>query len=166
MHTYTRADEDLELAVSLKRGKQQSLAVLYDKYAPALTGIITRIIKDESLVEKVLNNSFVKAWNQISAFNPSNNSLFSWLINIARQTAFEEIRSGNNRDVQKNILITNNAVYKAQKNGSGRESAFELIYYKGLNYLEAATVLHITLAEVKTSIRTTLENMKKKTIVK
>ena len=85
------AADDLRLAVAIKKGDQQSLGLLYDKYAPALSGIISRIVNEEILAEKILNLTFVKAWNDVAAFNSCSSSLFSWLIKIVRQTAFEEL---------------------------------------------------------------------------
>ena len=93
LHNIIRTDNDLRLAVSVKKGNHQSVGLLYDKYASALSGIISRITNNEKLAEEILNITFVKLWNQIGTFNSSNTSLFTWLINITRQTAFYDIRT-------------------------------------------------------------------------
>jgi DNA-directed RNA polymerase specialized sigma24 family protein len=147
--------DDLQLAIAIKKGNQQSLGVLYDKYAPALSGIISRITNDKKLNEKILTKAFVNAWNQITAFNSSTSSLFSWLISIARQTAFEVLKSEQEQNPG-----DNNSVYPAHQ-----KSVFELVYYKGLTYNEVAMALQITVDKAKASIKMTMENMKEKTVV-
>lgn len=149
------AADDLRLAVAIKKGDQQSLGLLYDKYAPALSGIISRIVNEEILAEKILNLTFVKAWNDVAAFNSCSSSLFSWLIKIVRQTAFEELTLQQEQNPQRS-----NLVYDAHK-----KSAFDLVYYKGLTYNEAATVLHLTVAEVKASIKMIMDSMKENIVV-
>jgi DNA-directed RNA polymerase specialized sigma24 family protein len=147
--------DDLQLAIAIKQGNQQSLGLLYDKYAPALSGIIIRIINNEKQAEKILNLTFVKIWNEVAAFNSCSSSLFSWLINLARQTAFEELKSEQEQNPQEN-----NLVYEAHQ-----KSAFDLVYYKGLTYNEVATVLQVPVAEVKASIKKTMYSMKEKVMV-
>lgn len=149
------AADDLWLAVAIKKGDQQSLGLLYDKYAPALSGIISRIVNEEVLAEKILNLTFVKAWNDVAAFNSCSSSLFSWLIKIVRQTAFEELTLEQEQNPQRS-----NLVYEAHQ-----KSAFDLVYYKGLTYNEAATVLQLSVTEVKANIKMTTENMKENTVV-
>lgn len=164
-----RADEDQRLAVAVKQGNQQSFGLLYDKYAPALSGIIIRIANNEKQAEEILNITFVKVWNQIAAFNSSKTSLFVWLINIARQAAFDEIKSVQAKNPPYII-----PVYEANEkepansspmNGKNQSSSFDLVYYKGLNFTEAAAKLHITVAELTNNIRMTIENRKEKEVL-
>lgn len=149
------AADDLQLAVAIKRGNQQSIGILYDKYAPALSGIITLITDDKKLIEKILSVTFVNVWNQIATFNSSTSSLFSWIIRMARQTAFEILKTAEHQNP-----TDNNPVYSAHQ-----KPAFEQVYYKGLTYSEVAVALQITIEEVKASIKMTLEDMKQKTVV-
>jgi DNA-directed RNA polymerase specialized sigma24 family protein len=151
---------DLRLADAIKQGSHQSLIVLYDKYAPALSGIINRITNNEKQAEDILTCIFLQVWKQMATFNPSNSSLFSWLIKIARQTALEKVKMEQQKNLQ-----SNNPVDKTHQQQLNQQSAFELVYYKGLTYSEAATVLKITVPELITTIRTTVENMKEKTVV-
>jgi DNA-directed RNA polymerase specialized sigma24 family protein len=151
--------DDLRLADAIKQGSQQSLAVLYDKYAPALSGIISRITNNEKQVEDILTSTFLQIWNQIATFNPSNSSLFSWLIKIARQTALEAVKTEKEKNPQ-----NNNFVDKTPQQRLNQKSAFELVYYKGLTYSQAATQLAITVPELLKTIRTNIEDMKEKAV--
>ncbi len=157
-----RADDDLLLAAYVKQGNQQYFRLLYDKYAPALFGIISRISNNEKMAEEILNIAFIKVWNQRASFNSSKTSLFSWLMAIARQTAFDEIKSEQAKNLE-----DNNSVYGITKTHlkddsliqGQNQSAFDLVYYKGLTYLEAATKLNMTVAELITNLRMTIKNL-------
>jgi len=121
-----KTDLNLKLVVEIQQGNQKSLGALYEKYAPALSGIINKITNNAALNENILKKSFVKAWNKSHSFIPANCSLFTWLINITRQTAFEDIRIE-----EKQNSIHNNTVYVAQKNDSQHLTPFDLVYYRG-----------------------------------
>ena len=163
-HHSTRTDDDIGLAVSVKQGNLQSFGLLYDKYAPALSGIISSIADNKKLAEEILNISFVKVWNQIASFNTSNTSLLTWLINITRQTAFDEIvpKPKKNPPCDNPVYEVNKNRHKNSSSGNGQNltSSFDLVYYKGFNFNEAASVLQISIAELKTNIRMTIKNLK------
>lgn len=153
------AAADLQLAASLQKGKQESLAVVYDKYAPALGGIISRMVNETALAEKILQDSFINTWRQVAAFNPANSSFFSWLINITRETVFAALQSQQNANP-----TGNNLVYDAPSNLASQETAFDLVYYKGLSYAAAAKALQTTVAEVKAGIHLTLNKLKQQIV--
>jgi DNA-directed RNA polymerase specialized sigma24 family protein len=145
--------DDLQLAVFIEERNQQSMDHFYDKYSPALYGIIYRITNNEHLAEECLTATFVKAWNEIAAFRRSGASLFTWLLNIARQSAFEVIT----QEKERNPGINNSV------NGHNQPySAFELVYFKGLSVMQAAELSGITLMELTTNLRLDLKNMKDK----
>ncbi len=159
-----RTDEDQGLAVSMKQGDQQSLGLLYDKYSPALMGIISRIAGNAELAEEILQNSFVRIWNQIGSFNPSETSLFTWMMNMARHSAFEEIKAEHSKNPG-----VSDTVYKGIKKmpnedlsypGAIQKAAFDLIYYKGLNCKEAAASLNISVDDLRINIRAEIKKLK------
>ena len=153
------AAADLQLAASLQKGKQESLAVVYDKYAPALAGIISKMVNETALAEKILQDSFINAWRQVAAFNSANSSFFTWLINITRQTVLAALQSQQNANP-----TGNNPVYDAPSNLASQGTAFDLVYYKGLSYAAAAKALQTTVAEVKAGIHLTLNKLKQQIV--
>lgn len=54
-HNSIRTDGEIGLGVSVKQGNRQSFGLLYDKYAPALYGIIRMIAGNKKLAEKILS---------------------------------------------------------------------------------------------------------------
>ncbi|MBL0358724.1 MAG: hypothetical protein IPP72_18490 [Chitinophagaceae bacterium] len=53
-----RVDVDHGLATTINQGDRQALVVLYNKYAPALPGIIRRVVPTESLAEDIYKQPF------------------------------------------------------------------------------------------------------------
>jgi DNA-directed RNA polymerase specialized sigma24 family protein len=166
IHNSIMADEDQGLAVSVKQGNWQSFGIAYDKYAPALLGIIKRIVNNEQLADEILQSTFVKAWQQVAAFNASKSSLFTWLINLARQTAFEAIKPAQVKNPAYSTPVyedNNNGVYNnSHGKGQNQRSAFDLLYYMGLSCREAATELNITVEELKNMVRMKIKKLQLK----
>ncbi len=135
-------EEDQQLAIKIEQKCMLSIGILYDRYAAALLGIICSIIPDKQVGEDILQNVFIKACSQAASFHDSGCSLFTWLINIARQLAFDKIKNeyGNN-------VTPSNA------------SPFELVYYKGLPYKEAMDSLGMTDTAFKNDLRSTVQDI-------
>ena len=150
-------EEDEQLAVLIKQADRQSMEILYDKYAPALFGIICRITNNEKLAAEILKKSFANALTQISGFNSSGISLFSWLINIARQSAFEEI-------IPEQVLKpeTDKNVYETAGNENTGDAAFKLAFYKGMSCTEACKKLGLTQSQFKNYLRLSIRHLIKK----
>lgn len=148
--------DDQELAHSIKQRNDKSLSILYDKYAPALLGVIKTIVNNEKLEAEILKSTFVKAWDQATSFNESKCSLFTWLINLARQTAVDEVKKTEPKN------SPGNKSFNGAFNGSNvveQQSAFELIYYAGLNCIETAALLQVPVADLRTALRMKIKKL-------
>ena len=154
-----KPDEDTRLVMAVQAGDQQCFSLLYDKYAPALLGIISKIIDNEHLAEEILQLTFVNIWNTIARFNNFDNSLFTWLINIARKTAFEKLPSNPAKNLQ-----DCNAVYEAANRGiSNLETyaiVFDMVYNKRVSCIEVGTLLNMSVDELKTNIKTAVQSLR------
>src|SRR4051812_1961870 len=78
-----------EVPELLARGDEQAMSFLYDHYASALYGIIYRVVGSPAKAEQILEQSFLSFWSNISAYNPENGSLFTWMCGIARKLSSE-----------------------------------------------------------------------------
>ena len=66
----------------LQRQDQQAFSYLYDNYAPALNGIIFRLVEDSTLSEDILQEAFMKIWNNFSSYDKTKGRLFTWMMNL------------------------------------------------------------------------------------
>jgi RNA polymerase sigma-70 factor, ECF subfamily len=102
-----KTTEEMDLVNQLQQGDDSAYAVLYDRYAPMLFGIIYRIVPDKKEAENLLQDCFVKIWNHITSYDPERGALATWLINIARNTAIDFTRSKYFSQKNKNQNIDN-----------------------------------------------------------
>jgi RNA polymerase sigma-70 factor (ECF subfamily) len=66
-----------ELVSQLQQRNSKTFGYLYDHYAPSLYGVICRIVGSEEIAQDVLQEAFLKIWNNIEAYEPSKGKLYS-----------------------------------------------------------------------------------------
>lgn len=84
----------------------KALEELYARYSESIYGVIYAILKDKELSEEVLQDTFVKIWNNAESYNASKGRFFTWIVNIARNTAIDRTRSKNYKYTNRNQNMT------------------------------------------------------------
>ncbi len=172
-----------ELVLKLKEGSKDAFDVLYDNYSTALFGIISRVVNSEELAQDVLQDVFVKIWKNIARYDHSKGTIFTWMLNIARNSAIDATRSKHER-----YKIHDDSILVSMENEAGSEMNFDhmgikqvllslkpehkliidYLYMKGYTQEEASKVLNMPLGTVKTRARNAIlhlrEILKEKTI--
>ncbi len=137
--------------------------ILYDKYAPVLMGCIHRIVNNHNVAESVLVKTYVHIWDQQASFYPEDAAVLSRMMGIARKLAFEEIKA--NPGLQQDFTGSNQkeADSKSAINPEEQQNrVFNLLYHRGINSEHAASLLNITVEEVKSHLRMAVKNLKNK----
>lgn len=83
---------DEELMARVAAGDSSALEMLYDRYAPAVLGVVMRILQNRSLAEEVLQETFWRIWDKAQSFHSERGSFTSWLFSIARRQAIDVTR--------------------------------------------------------------------------
>lgn len=170
---------DEELVLLLKSKDQRAYIYLYDNYAGALFGIIKRILGDGEEANDLLQESFVKIWRNILQYDTTKGRLFTWMINIARNTAIDYKRSGqskkdevtNSLEEQVGNTVDENFVTYIKTDHLGLQKIIErlandhriiieLSYFQGYTQDEISKKLNIPLGTVKTRARAALMQLK------
>jgi len=73
-----------ELIERLKSKDQKAFKSLYDMYSESLHGVIFSIVKDNALAEELLQDTFIKIWNNAKTYTSKKGRFFTWALNIAR----------------------------------------------------------------------------------
>ena len=68
----------------LKQRQTKAFVILYDRYAPALFGMLLRSFNNPALAEDILQKTFCRAWNIMASYDPQNGRLLTWLMCIAK----------------------------------------------------------------------------------
>lgn len=168
-----------ELVALLKGVPDKGVSLLYDNYASALFGVISRIVQEQEIAEDLLQEAFVKIWKNIRSYDKSKGRLFTWMLNIARNTAIDKLRS---KDYQKagQVQSISKSVYTLGKthNTSNNtdtiglkefveqlkpehRSVIDMLYFQGYTQMEAAEELNIPLGTVKTRVKAALMQLRK-----
>ena len=166
------------MIVSLKSGDQASLGILYDNYSAALFGVIIRIVESQENAEDVLQEVFVKIWRNISSYDRSKGKLYTWLINIARNSAIDSLRVKDYK-LKSQIRNIDDSVNRINKQYSfsihpdhiGLKALvdkmkpeykllIDKLYFEGYTQEEAAEELNIPLGTVKTRIRSAISQLR------
>ncbi|PSC77290.1 RNA polymerase subunit sigma, partial [Mammaliicoccus sciuri] len=85
-------ESDIELYDKIVSKDTDSLETLYDRYESLLYSFIYKITQDKQSSEEVLQDVFMKIWNQKAKFDSSKGKMSTWLITISRNLAIDYIR--------------------------------------------------------------------------
>ncbi len=156
----------------LRQRNGQAFSYLYDNYSGALFGIIQAIVTDRETAADVLQNVFVNIWRRIESYDEMKGRLFTWMLNIARNAAIDELRSRGYRDSKKTGPLPEKDELVAGVSGPALDDVglkrvlgklkaeskllIDLSYFQGFTHEEIAKMLGIPLGTVKTRIRSAL----------
>ncbi len=86
-------DSDLDLVRAVAAGRGDALAELYDRHAPRLLALVTRILGSRDDAEEVVQEALIYAWNHAARYDSNRSSVSTWLVLIARSRAIDRLRS-------------------------------------------------------------------------
>ncbi len=150
---------------------------LYDRYAGTLLGILQRIVGDRETARDLLQDSFVKIWQSLDSYDSARGSIFTWMLNIVRNTAIDYLRSHRYQQQQKTEELPS-YVYEHERWSVAPEvdsigvrelldaldcdcrRVLELAYYAGYTHTEIADELGIPLGTVKTRLRAAIAHLR------
>jgi len=163
----------------LQDRNQQAFSYLYDNYAAALNGIIYRLVEDKELAEDILQEAFVKIWNNFSSYDSAKGRLFTWMINLTRNLTIDTLRSKGYKK-QRKISSDENSVSNYSDNSITVEkfdalgirkqlsnlkpeqrSIIDLAYFNGYTQDEISKEMGIPLGTVKTRMRSAILELRK-----
>lgn len=177
---FVRGDEP-ELVRRLKSREPQAMADLYDRYGRMVYALIYRMVRNEGAAEDLVQETFLRIWNRVQAFDQDKGSLGPWVLTVARNRAIDYIRSVDGRmaqsafDIEKiehpalfrnlesemlnldRVKLLRGAFDKLTPN---QRVVIELAYYQGLSQTEMAERMKQPLGTVKTWVRTALKALR------
>src|SRR3954452_2790963 len=79
---------DARLTIAASQGDDDAFAVLYERYAPRITGYLTRLVGDEHLAQDLTHEVFVSALRRLRVDRPPI-AFGPWLYRIARNASID-----------------------------------------------------------------------------
>ena len=77
---------DQKLVEKAQRGDKRAFGILVEKYHKKLTRLLSRMVRDQSEIEDIVQDSFVKAYRAINNFR-GDSAFYTWLYRIGINTA-------------------------------------------------------------------------------
>jgi RNA polymerase sigma-70 factor (ECF subfamily) len=174
-----RAASDAQLVVSIGRFHQDALAEAYRRHAGASFGLSLRILTDRALAEEVVQEVFLRLWNEPEKFDAARGSLRSYLLAQTHGRSVDVVRSESARrgrevrdarrtaesgyDLEREVydLALGEQVREALDHLADSErAAIELAYFGGHTYREVAVLLDEPEGTVKSRIRSGLGRLR------
>ena len=165
-----------ELVALLQQRNEKAFSYLYDNYSGALYGIVNAVVTDKEVANDVLQNVFINIWRKIESYDASKGRLFTWMLNIARNAAIDELRSKGYNNSLKNISMPENNEIAGAVTGPAIDDVglqkvlgqlkgefrvlVDMSYFQGFTHEEIARSLDIPLGTVKTRIRSALTQLR------
>ncbi len=84
---------DAALVLAIGRYRQEALAEAYRRHAGAVFGLARRLLSDQALAEEVVQEVFLRLWNQPERFDPDRGSLRSYLLAQTHGRSVDLLRS-------------------------------------------------------------------------
>lgn len=167
--------DDVALMGAVRRGNEDALRSLYERYGRLVFTVTLRLTRDAGLAQEVTQDVFVRCWERASAFDPGRGRVQAWLIGIARNRAIDALRSrharGQDRErelppfdiaaepvsasdgLASDVALRLSLRAALDHLSAVQREAIELAIYGELTQAEIAGLLDVPLGTVKTRIR-------------
>jgi len=142
-----------------QRDAERAMAMLYHEYAGLLAGVCARYIADESVRKDVLQESFIKIYTQLGAFEyRGKGSLKAWMARIVTNESLQQLRKEKAvgmvvtdveppddiaEEPEVGHLTADELLLLLQQLPSGYRTVFNLYAIEGRSHKEIAALLGI-----------------------
>ena len=172
-------DQLRHLLAQCSLGDRRAFETLYRSVGPRLHGVALRFMGRADLAEEVLQEAFVRIWNNASRYEAHLSAPLTWMINITRNQAIDQLRKQRERpltDLEQDALSDESPSAHEQLD-SAREAhalnrcletlesmqrqSITVAYFQGLSCTELAEYLATPLGTVKSWIRRGIERLRR-----
>jgi RNA polymerase sigma-70 factor (ECF subfamily) len=162
-----------------RRYRQEALAKAYRRHGGACFGLAQRLARDRSFAEEVVQEVFLRLWNQPEKFDPDRGTLRSYLLAQTHGRSVDLVRSESARrrreerearmtaesgyDLEREVwdlALAEHVREAVSKPADCERAAIELAYFGGHTYREVARILDQPDGTIKSRIRSGLARLR------
>jgi RNA polymerase sigma-70 factor, ECF subfamily len=172
---------DAAIVQRMALGEDAALGALYDRWADSVHALVSRIVRDDTEAEEVVEAVFWQAWQQASRYAGERGSPAAWLLSMARSRSLDRLRTLRRRREEQPVddsvfsevtavddpLAELDAADRAQHVAAAlselpaeQRQVLELAYFDGLSQTEISAQLDVPLGTIKTRARLALRKMR------
>ena len=167
---------DQQLMLRIRDRQPDALSRVYDLYSTVVYSVAMRVLRDGAAAEDVMQEVFLKLWQQPNSFADHRGSLCGWLAVVARNRAIDRIRGNKWLENVDDLQLSNNVDLGAEAEReillgkvrvvletmpSDQRQAVEMAFFEGHTHTEIAEQTGQPLGTVKTRIRSALISIRK-----
>jgi RNA polymerase sigma-70 factor (ECF subfamily) len=175
---FARTD-DVGLMIAIARYNADAFAEAYRRHAGAVFGLCQRLLWERALAEELVQEIFLRLWEQPERFDQARGSLRSFLLMDSHARAVDRIRSDTRRKEREersaraemvadydlgleayDLDIAEQVREALATLSDGERRALELAYFGGHTYREVARILDEPEGTIKSRIRTGLTRLR------
>ncbi len=164
-------ENESQLIQAFRTKDSKALSILYDNYSGAIFGLIIRMCHDREMAENLLQDTFVKAWENASSYDPEKGRFYTWLYRIAKNITLNALRKDRNLIQNDDLSVYENRGEEnkldfTELNGSiqkleaHHKRAIDLVYFKGYTHKEAHEIMKVPLGTFKSYVRQALKQLR------
>jgi RNA polymerase sigma-70 factor (ECF subfamily) len=167
---------DSDLAEALARGDEGAIQSVIDEFTPLVRNTARRVVRDHTLAEDVVQDTFLALWNEPGRYDPTRGSIGAFLTTVAHRRAIDVVRSEvarynreqrppeppSSADVEEEVWTRE--LSRTVRQGilalpEGEREAISLAYLSGLSYASVAERLGLPEGTVKSRIRSGMRRL-------
>jgi RNA polymerase sigma-70 factor (ECF subfamily) len=171
---------DEALVARMCKGDEDALRALHQRYAALVYTVAARFV-DAAAAEEVVQDVFVALWKKGETFDPARGAFKSWLVQIVRRRAINEIRRAKSRGGERadgeetlaqlpdDALAADEAQWLAHRRQvlraavdalpAPQRQAVSLAFFDELTHEQIASVMGTPVGTTKTRIRLALKRL-------
>jgi RNA polymerase sigma-70 factor, ECF subfamily len=176
----TPEPDDATLLRAMHRGDADALVAFYDRYGRIAFALAYRVLGNASTAEEVVQDTFMRLWQQAGTFESSRGNVRTWLLTIVHNRSIDMLRGRHGRQRTEQDLSA--IAYRASpddvwtevterlqrervcaavsKLPEDQQTAIRLAYFDGLTHQEIAAKTGIPLGTVKGRMRLGLHKLR------
>ena len=174
---------EADLIARLVQRNERAFSWLYQHYSISMSGAIQVLVRNEEQTRDLLQDVFVKIWANLTRYDASKGRLYTWMLNVARNTALDAIRSGKAKkrpNAAQTMLLDEDTLRAVDQQYQAHtinpdtiglrqlvaqlppdhQQLVDLIYLNGYTQKEAADVIQVPIGTVKTRLRAALRGLR------
>ena len=170
---------DAALVVAVGRWNQDALAEVFRRHSGAVFALARRVLQSQAHAEEIVQEVFVRLWDQPERFDPARGSLRSYLLSQTHGRSVDLVRSElaqrrrqeseaqravvSDYDLERevgDVIVAEQVRDALACLTAGEREAIELAYFGGRTYREVSTLLNEPEGTVKSRIRTGLRRLR------
>jgi RNA polymerase sigma factor (sigma-70 family) len=168
---------DEALVALVARADEQALAELYDRYGRVAYGLALRVLRDETLAEDAVQESFLAVWRSAARFVPERAKASTWILTLVHRRSVDVVRREERRRADALELAPEPMTAGADDDAwlrferervqaalrqlpDPQREAIELAYYGGFTQSELAEKLGQPIGTIKSRMFTGLARLR------